>query len=110
MYFFPLCSRFSTALAASQANMSAVMGQPIVALCFLARAMRMSLIVASFLAGTFFISSSTSIGAGMTMVPVPYRLLSFSVIFSTLRSPLLPYSFSTHDVIFFGINSPIVAL
>jgi ABC-type transport system involved in cytochrome c biogenesis permease component len=98
----PPCYRSSAAWAATQAKMPVVMGQPIVALCFLASAKRMSLIVMSFPAGTFLISSSTSIGAGITTVPVPQRLLILSVIFSTLGSPLLSFSFSTHVGFFFG--------
>jgi hypothetical protein len=76
--------------------MPVVMGQPIVALCFLASAARISFIVTSLPVGIFLIISSTSIGAGITMVPVPHRLLMASVIFSTLGSPLLSLSLWLH--------------
>ena len=77
MSLSPLCFRSSAALAAIQAKMPVVMGQPIVALCFLARAARMSLIVMSFPVGTVLIISSTSIGAGITTVPVPQLFAHF---------------------------------
>jgi hypothetical protein len=77
------------ALAATQAKMPVVMGQEIVALCFLASAARMSLVVVIFPAGTFLINSSTPIGAGITIVPAPQHLLDLSASFSTLGNPLL---------------------
>lgn len=102
----PFCFRSSAAWAAIQAKMPVVMGQPMVALCFLARAARISLIVPSFPAGILLIISSTSMGAGITTVPVPHLWLMDSVIFSTLGNPLLSFSFS-HHVFVFVVISPL---
>src|SRR3972149_5721230 len=99
MSSFPFCFCSSAALAAIQANMPMVMGQPIVALCFLASAARISFMVVTLPVGIFLIISSTSTGAGITTVPFPQRLLIFSVIFSTLGNPLFSFSFS-HQVFF----------
>src|SRR4030042_4856705 len=99
MSSFPFCFCSSAALADIQANMPVVMGQPIVALCFLASAARISFIVVTLPLGIFLIISSTSTGAGIITVPFPQRLLIFSVIFSTLGNPLLSVSFS-HQVFF----------
>src|SRR4030067_3730395 len=81
--------------------MPVVIGQPIDAPCFLARAVRISLIVVSSPEGTFLISSSTSVGAGITTVPVPHLLLILSVIFSTFGRPLLSCSFSDQLILTF---------
>src|SRR3972149_2592406 len=99
MFSFPFCFCSSAALAAIQANMPVVMGQPIVAWCFLARAARISFMVVTLPLGVFLIISSTSTGAGITTVPFPQRLLIFSVIFSTLGKPLFSFSFA-HQVFF----------
>jgi len=64
----------------------------------------------NFLAGTLFIRLSTSMGAGITMVPLPQRLLIFSVIFSTLGSPLLSWSFSVQDGFFLGTEAYLEAI
>ena len=65
--------------------MPVVNGQPIVALCLVASAERISLIVVIFPFGTFLINWSTSIGAGITTVPVPHFLLILPLISSTFR-------------------------
>src|SRR5678815_1294015 len=49
--------------------------------------------------------SSTSRGAGMTIVPVPQRLLIFPSIFPILGKPLLSASFS-FQVFFVGMKIP----
>src|SRR5438094_2422847 len=77
--------------------MPVVMGHAIDALCCCASLARSSLMVRSFPAGTFFMRASTSFGAGMTIVPVPQRLVILPVILATLGSPLLSASFSRHD-------------
>src|SRR5262245_60969635 len=46
---------------------------------------------------TVFMAASTSIGAGMSMVPVPNRRAILPSIFPTFGSPLLSASFSCHD-------------
>jgi ABC-type transport system involved in cytochrome c biogenesis permease component len=86
--------------------MPVVIGQPIVALCFRASAARIWFIVTSFPSGTLFISASTSLGAGITTVPTPQRLLILLVIFSTFGKPLSSFNFSV-QVFFFGIVFPI---
>src|SRR4030065_2093595 len=96
MSSFPFCFCSSAALAPIHANMPVVMGQPIVAWCFLASAARISFMVVTLPFGIFLIISSTSTGAGITTVPFPHRLLIVSVIFSTLGNPLLSFSFSHH--------------
>src|SRR5262245_44328292 len=78
--------------------MPEVMGQPIVAWCLRASAARISLIVATLPRGTSLIKLSTSLGAGITTVPLPHRELIFGVIFSTLGRPLSSSSFSRHDL------------
>jgi len=70
-----------------QAKIPVVIGHPIVAPCLRANVLRISLIVTSFPLGTFLINSFTSLGAGITIVPLPHLLLIFSVILSTLGRP-----------------------
>jgi len=64
--FLPSAADSSAAWAVIQANTPVVIGQLIVALCFLAKLCRISLIVINLPRGTFFISWSTSLGAGTT--------------------------------------------
>ena len=52
-----------------------VIGQPMVAPCFLASLSLIWLMVISLPLGTLLIISSTSLGAGMTSVPVPHLWL-----------------------------------
>jgi hypothetical protein len=61
--------------------------------------------VMSFPLGTLFIISSTSIGAGITTVPVPHLLLILPVIVSTFGRPLLSCNFSD-QLFLFGKNFP----
>jgi hypothetical protein len=67
------------------------------------RAERISLIVVSLPFGTFLINWSTSIGAGITTVPVPNFLLILPLISSTFGYPLLSFSFYFHVGLFAGI-------
>jgi len=76
----------SAALAAIQAKIPVVMGQPIVAWCLVARAWRISFIVVSLPLGTFLINWSTSTGAGITTVPGPHFFAQSTLITSTLGS------------------------
>src|SRR5262249_45678175 len=90
--------------AAIQAKIPVVIGQPMVAPCLAASRLRISLIVISLPAGTFFMTKSTSIGAGITTVPLPQRRLILSVIRSTLGRSLLSANFSGQDLrLVFGI-------
>jgi P2-related tail formation protein len=45
-------------------------------------------------------------GAGITTVPVPQRLLMLPLMNSTLGKPLLSWSFSVHFGLAFGITFP----
>src|SRR5438128_4264459 len=78
--------------------MPVVIGQPMVAPCFLATRLRISLIVISLPAGTRFMMASTSRGAGMATVPRPQRLDILPVIGTTLGRSLLSASFSRQDL------------
>src|SRR5438552_4740412 len=73
--------------------------------CFLARTARRSLMVTSFPFGTRRMSSSTSIGAGTTIVPVPQRVVILPSIFPVFGRPLLSASFSRHDFFFLVLMS-----
>src|SRR5690349_11254503 len=84
--------------------MPVVMGHAKVTLCLTASAARSSFIVASFPFGTCFINESTSVGAGITIVPSPHRLLILPLISPTLGSPLLSASFSRQDFLFFMLK------
>src|SRR5215471_21284622 len=79
----PSAAASSAALAAIQAKIPVVMGQPIVARCLLAREERIWLMVVRRPRGTRLISASTSLGEGMTTVPLPQRALMLGVIGST---------------------------
>ena len=61
----------SAALAAIHEKMPVVIGQAKSVLCFLANAVRSSLMMVSLPLGTFLISASTSSGARMTNRPSP---------------------------------------
>src|SRR5437764_13141399 len=81
--------------------MPVVIGQAVLALCFLASVWRIWLIVISLPLGTFFISESTSVGAGTTNVPVPMFPAPIFFVLSactTLGRSFLPRSFSFHDL------------
>ena len=99
----PSFSSSWAAWAAIIANIPVVIGQPIVAPCLFARVLRISLRVISFPFVTCFIISLTSIGAGITMVPVPHLVLILSVIGSTLGNSLLSANFSRHDFLLYPI-------
>jgi len=92
--FLPSPSSSAAAPAAMRAKMPVVIGHQMVALCLRARASRRELIVVTFPFGTFRISSSTSLGAGITIVPVPHILFIPSGIFSTRGRSSLSASFS----------------
>src|SRR5688572_10433129 len=77
--------------------MPVVIGHPTSTRCLRASAPRISLIVVSLPFGTLRMISSTSIGAGMTIVPVPQRVVIFPSILPTLGNPLLSASFSRQD-------------
>jgi len=62
--------------------MPVVIGQAKSVLCFLASAVRSSLMVVSLPLGTFLISASTSSGAGMTNRPSPNFLENLSLLLS----------------------------
>src|SRR5688500_15242005 len=78
--------------------MPVVIGQPIEARCFLATAARISLIVISLPFGTRRMMASTSIGAGMAIVPVPQRVVILPMILPTFGRSLLSLSFSRQDL------------
>ena len=80
----PCCANSSAAYAAIHEKIPVVIGQVKSVLCFFASAGRGSLMVVSLPLGTFFISASTSSGAGMTNLPSPNFL-------GNLLSPLSPY-------------------
>src|SRR5262249_23126948 len=90
----PARAASSAAWAAIQAKIPEVIGQPTVALCFLATRARISLIVITFPAGTFRMMASTSRGAGMAHVPFPQRFDILPEILTTLGRSLLSASFS----------------
>ena len=60
----PCCANSSAAYAAIHEKIPVVIGQVKSVLCFFASAVRSSLMVVSLPLGTFFISASTSSGAG----------------------------------------------
>src|SRR5690349_15390798 len=83
--------------------MPVVIGHAVVALCFLASVFRIASIVVSFPRRTFFISASTSNGAGMTNVPVLPR---FDFVASQMRGrSLQSANFSCHDFFLYVIVS-----
>src|SRR6478735_7619013 len=83
--------------------MPVVIGQAVVALCFLASVFRMASIVVSLPRRTFFMRASTSSGAGITKVPVAPRL--DLVASQTRGKSLLSASFSCHDFFLYVIAS-----
>src|SRR5262249_50979087 len=85
--------------------MPVVIGQVIVALWRRARIVRISLIVISLPRGTRFMMASTSLGAGMAMVPRPQPATIPGGMRSTLGSPLSLASFS-RQVFAFGMAIP----
>src|SRR5689334_16922312 len=87
----------SAACAAIHAKMPVVTGQVKSAPCSRASFARISLIVISRPLGICFMIASTSIGAGMTILPVPQRLDILPVTGPTLGRPLLSASFSRQD-------------
>src|SRR5213595_3887011 len=87
----------AAAFAASKAKIPVVIGQLMVTLCLEARSARISLIVISFPLGTLRMISSTSVGAGETIVPAPQRLVILPSILPTFGKPLLSANFSFHD-------------
>src|SRR6266567_4561732 len=108
MRLAPSASASAAAWAAIHEKMPVVMGQANVTLCLAASAARSSLMVTRRPFGTVFISSSTSTGAGMTIVPSPQRLLILPETSPTFGNPLLSTSFSRHDFFVFmpSQNSP----
>src|SRR5256885_15845936 len=80
--------------------MPVVIGHAMFTPCFFASAQRNSLMVTSFPFGTRRMSSSTCLGAGTTMVPVPQRVVILPSIFPVFGKPLLSASFSRHDFFF----------
>src|SRR5262249_38484925 len=96
MSLSPARAASSAACAAIQAKIPAVIGQPMVALCFLATIRRVPLIVVDFLCGTLRMMASTSRGAGMAQVPLPQRFDIPPVILTTLGRSLSSASFSRH--------------
>src|SRR5947209_1978174 len=98
MLVSPSAAASSAACAAIQAKMPVVIGQPMVAPCFLATTARISLIVISFPSGTRLMMASTSRGAGMATVPLPQRRVILPVIGTTFGSSLSSASFSRHDL------------
>src|SRR5256885_17252966 len=96
----PIRAASAAAFAAIQAKIPVVIGQPMVTLCLEARSARISLMVMSFPLGTFCMSASTSVGAGITIVPVPQRAVILPSILPTFGNPLLLANFSFH--VFFG--------
>ena len=80
----PCCANSPAAYAAIHEKMPVVIGQVKSVLCFSASAVRSLLMVVSLPFGTFFISASTSSGAGITKPPSPNFL-------ENLPSPLSPY-------------------
>src|SRR5579871_5551573 len=103
----------SAAWAAIHAKIPVVIGQPIVAPCFLARRVRMSLIVMTLPRGTRFMMASTSRGEGMTTVPVPQRCDILPSMGTTRGRSGRSASFSRQDLRFgtnllhmlFGVHS-----
>jgi len=91
---FPSDSASAAACAAIHEKIPMVSGHAIVAPCLRARTLRSSSIVVTLPRGTWRMSWSTSIGAGITNVPVPHRLLLAASMGQTLGSPLLSASFS----------------
>src|SRR5882762_5052730 len=87
----------AAAFAAIQAKIPVVIGQPIVTLCLDASSARISLIVISFPFGTLRMISSTSLGAGITIVPTPQRDIILPSIFPSFGNPLLSDNFSFQD-------------
>src|SRR5262245_35194992 len=87
--------------------MPVVIGQAIVARCFLAKDLRKESIVVSRPAPIFFIAASTSRGAGITKVPSPQRLDSLPSILATLGKSLSSASLSAQDF-FFGFAGSFV--
>jgi hypothetical protein len=65
---------------------------------FLGNSARISLIVISFPRGTLRITSSTSRGAGITIVPAPHLALALPVSRKTLGRSLSSANFSCHDL------------
>jgi len=86
--------RSAAAWAEIHAKMPVVIGQAMVAPCRCARTLRSSSMVVSVPSGTRRMRSYTSMGAGMTNVPVPHRLLLVESILQTLGKPLSSASFS----------------
>src|SRR5438552_1320563 len=106
MRLAPSASASAAACAAIHEKTPVVSGQAKSALWFAASAARSSLMVTTWPLGTFFISWFTSIGAGMTIFPVPHCFDIFCVTSVTFGRPLLSCSFSRHDFLFF-IYGPI---
>ena len=94
VFIFPSDSASAAARAAIHEKIPVVSGHAIVAPCLRARTLRSSSIVVTLPRGTWRMSWSTSIGAGITNVPVPHRLLLAASMGQTLGSPLLSASFS----------------
>src|SRR5436190_4441024 len=90
--FFPRVS--SAACAAIQAKIPVVIGHAMFTSCFFARAARSSAIVTNFPFGTRFINSSTSSGLGITIVPVPQRVLILPSTRPIFGKSFAPQSFS----------------
>jgi len=85
------------------AKMPVQMGQVMVAPCFLASVLRISFMVVSLPLGTLCMSSSTSVGLGMTTVPVaPQCLLILGVMGSMRGKSLLSRSFSDQLFLLLG--------
>src|SRR5208282_1926778 len=101
MRLAPAASASAAACAAIHEKIPVVMGQAKSVLCFLASALRSSLIVTTRPLGTCFISASTSRGAGMTNVPVPQRLVILPVTLQTFGRPSSSASFSRQDFFVF---------
>ena len=72
------------------------MGQVKLTRCFWASASRIWLMVVTRPFGTRRINSSTSMGAGTTIVPVPHLAVILPVTLPILGRPLLSASFTCH--------------
>ena len=86
----PCCANSTAAYAAIQEKMPVLIGQVKSVFCFFASAVRSSLMEVSLPFGTFFISASTSSGAGITKPPSPSFVKSLgsrSLVFQLMLSP-----------------------
>src|SRR2546421_722404 len=104
MRFAPSALASAAACAAIHEKMPVVIGHANVTLWRAASAARNSLIVTSRPFGTGLINPSTSLRAGVTIVPSPQRLLIRPLTSLTLGKSLLSASFSRHDFFAFILS------